>query len=124
MRWAMGASSHRQEQLTTESQRTQRKTQKKQKQGNTKRTDQETSLFFFFSVSFLGVLCDSVARSCLLRFGQGPFAGFVPDFVAGQPAPGCLHGEDAGVAGGIPAAAGAGAALTPQTQGLSLQQVR
>src|SRR5262249_39683929 len=59
-----------------------------------------------------------------LRFGQGPLARLVPDLVTRQPAPGGLHGEDAGEARGVPAAGCARAALPPQAEGLPLQQVR
>src|SRR5262245_53400584 len=56
--------------------------------------------------------------------GDGPFTGLVPDLVARQPAPRGLDGEDAGEAGGVPAAEGAGAALAPQAQGLALEKMR
>src|SRR5260370_16169057 len=62
-------------------------------------------------------------KTKLLRLRQRPFAGLVPDLVAGEPAPGCLDGEDTREAGRVPAAGRARAALTPQTKGLALEQV-
>src|SRR5262245_19344039 len=59
------------------------------------------------------------------RFGfrQRPFPRFVPNLVARQPAPGRLHGENTGEPRWIPAARHARAALAPQAQGLTLQQM-
>src|SRR5262245_12728619 len=51
----------------------------------------------------------------LLRLRQRPFARFVPDFVAGQPAPRGLDGEDAGELRRVPPTAIAGRTLPPQT---------
>src|SRR2546423_15554106 len=45
-----------------------------------------------------------IVHPSLLRLGQRPLAGLVPDFIARQPAPGGLDGEDASEAGRVPAA--------------------
>src|SRR5947208_803453 len=60
----------------------------------------------------------------LLRLRQGPLAGLVPDFVAGQPAPGGLNGENAGEFRRVPAAGVAGRALPPEAERLAFEQVR
>src|SRR4051812_25927651 len=59
-----------------------------------------------------------------LGFGNRPVAGVVPDLVAGEPAPRRLDREDARELGGVPAARLPGAALLPQTHGLSGEQMR
>src|SRR5439155_1088034 len=45
-----------------------------------------------------------IVHPSLLRLGQRPLAGLVPNFIARQPAPGGLDGEDASEAGRVPAA--------------------
>ena len=59
----------------------------------------------------------------LLKNGE-PFARLVPDLVAGQPAPGRLHGEDASEASRVPAAGRPGAALAPHAQELAFEQAK
>src|ERR1700746_2832069 len=59
-----------------------------------------------------------------LGFRQRPFSRFVPDLVAGQPAPGGLDGEDGRKPGRVPSTACPGASLSPQAQGLSFEKVR
>src|SRR5437667_9114040 len=54
------------------------------------------------------------------RLGKRPFAGFVPDFVARQPAPRSLDRERTGETRRVPAAGHACAPLAPQTKGLAL----
>src|SRR5262249_33031047 len=93
------------------------KSQKNHKLTNSKQrryTIEGCSLEVDWNLSF-------VVEISLLGFGQRPFACLMPDFVAGQPAPGGLDREHAGELGRVPPTGGAGRALTPHAQRLAFQ---